>query len=182
MKKFAKKRGFSLIELLIVVVIIGVLAAMMMLASDEARISARAAAIISDFESIKTAATAYYLDNARKIKNGDWKGFTESENELEVWKYLSSNFAEKIHTDGDNTTPYKYSLGGGKGTNWYVWCMLHHEDRVWKKIYVHRNLLSLVGCTDKDGPHSTKTETLDKDSSKQHYVGMCILNISQDKE
>ncbi len=63
----AKRRAFTLVELLIVIVVIGVLAAMMMLSSTEAVDSARVAAVISNMRNLKTAVTAWYLDNLDKI-------------------------------------------------------------------------------------------------------------------
>ncbi len=71
-----KRRGFTLVELLIVIVVIGVLAAMMMLSSDEAVSSARATKIIADMRTMKTALTAWYTDNYDRVvkqSNGEYK-------------------------------------------------------------------------------------------------------------
>ena len=67
----AKRRAFTLVELLIVIVVIGVLAAMMMLSSTEAVESAKVAAVISNMRNLKTAITAWYLDNLDKIERSD---------------------------------------------------------------------------------------------------------------
>ena len=66
-----KRKGFTLIELLIVIVVIGILAAMMMISSTEAVNSARVAAVLSNMRNIKTAITAWYLENTDKIERGD---------------------------------------------------------------------------------------------------------------
>ena len=64
MRKFdSKRKGFTLVELLIVIVVIGILSAMMMLSSSEAVSSARATTIVADLRNIKTAALAYYTDH-----------------------------------------------------------------------------------------------------------------------
>ncbi|MBQ7068903.1 MAG: type II secretion system protein, partial [Synergistaceae bacterium] len=61
--KNIRRKGFTLVELLIVIVVIGILSAMMMLSSTEATTSAKAAAIVSNLRNIKTAALAYYADH-----------------------------------------------------------------------------------------------------------------------
>ena len=67
MRESFKRKGFTLVELLIVIIIIGVLATMMMMSSDEASTSAKAAKIISNLESIKTAVGAWYIDNRDRV-------------------------------------------------------------------------------------------------------------------
>ena len=63
MKREMKRKGYTLVELLIVIVVIGILSAMMMLSSTEATTSARASNIVSNLRNLKTAALAYYTDH-----------------------------------------------------------------------------------------------------------------------
>ena len=63
----SKRKGFTLVELLIVIVVIGVLSAMMMLSSTEAVTSAKAAKIISDMRVMKTAILEWYMDNMDRV-------------------------------------------------------------------------------------------------------------------
>ena len=62
-----KRKGFTLVELLIVIVVIGVLSTMMMLSSTEAVSSAKAATIISNLRNLKTATLAWYADNLDRV-------------------------------------------------------------------------------------------------------------------
>lgn len=73
MKKLYKRRGFTLMELLIVLVVVGILAAMMMVAFDEIESSARTAQVINDLRQLKNAVMAWYLENdgiLTQSKNG----------------------------------------------------------------------------------------------------------------
>ena len=64
------RKGFTLIELLIVIVVIGILSAMMMFSSTEAVSSAKASNVISNLRNLRTAITAWYLENTDKIEKG----------------------------------------------------------------------------------------------------------------
>ena len=173
MSKYAKFRGFTLVELLIVIVVIGILSVMMVFSSTEAVSSAKAATIISDLRQLKTAALAYYADNLDEVGASNWPGFDDPATELKVWNYLSTNTADKIqsaHSSGEDDVNYKYSLGGKHG-NWFVWCRVYKEDKVRAKLYSRKETLKLVGCNE---PHSKVSQDLKLDSSGQHYVGMLI--------
>ena len=58
-----KKKGFTLVELLVVIVIIGILATLATVALGSARMKARDARRISDVKQIQTALELYYNDN-----------------------------------------------------------------------------------------------------------------------
>ncbi len=71
MRKFdSKRKGFTLVELLIVIVVIGILSAMMMLSSSEAVSSARATTIVADLRNLKTAMLALYTDKIDDYSGG----------------------------------------------------------------------------------------------------------------
>ena len=86
------RKGFTLIELLIVIVVIGILSAMMMFSSTEAVSSAKASNVISNLRNLRTAITAWYLENTDKIEKGSTGAY------LVRW---STNYQK----NDDNLTP-----------------------------------------------------------------------------
>ena len=67
MKGEMKRKGFTLVELLIVIVVIGILSAMMMISSSEAVSSAKATTIVNNLRAVKVAALSYYADHSDKF-------------------------------------------------------------------------------------------------------------------
>ena len=95
-----KRRGFTLVELLIVIVVIGILSAMMMLSSTEAVSSAKASNIISNLRNWKTAALAWYTDH---LAEADASTFNFANvNSADVAKYLNSENAPGYGLDSSN--------------------------------------------------------------------------------
>ena len=106
-----KRKGFTLVELLIVIVVIGILSAMMMLSSTEAVTSAKASNIVSNLRNLKTAALACYTDSMDTYSSGK-----ASPDIKAIFKYLGSGKAIPESKDyGVDTTKgwyLKYTITG----------------------------------------------------------------------
>ncbi|MBR0256756.1 MAG: type II secretion system protein, partial [Synergistaceae bacterium] len=84
--KSMKRKGFTLVELLIVIVVIGILSSMMMMSSTEAVTSARASNIVSNLRNLKTAALAYYTDHLDAVTGSPNWDIAKSHDE--IFQYL----------------------------------------------------------------------------------------------
>ena len=124
MKRRAKLKGFTLVELLIVIVVIGVLSAMMMLSSTEAVTSAKAADIISDLRNCKTAALAWYADNLDYVEGRvkhDGRQFSSNglfQEGINIAKYM--NGENKVTYNDDKDKKGRYSFSGKEEGTWIV--------------------------------------------------------------
>ena len=171
MKKNFKKSGFTLIEVLLVIVVIGILAGMMMLSSDEAKYSARAATIISDFENIKAAAAAYYLDHAREIDSGK---LTEDNIAVGLWSYLSDTSATAAKRSSSKAD-YKYVIkildSDSSYSSWYVWCYVP-EKKVMEKLKARKPNIELLPSENQDT--DTPTGSSSGDIPDTGFIGIRI--------
>lgn len=98
------RKGVTLISMLIVIAILGILAAMIFMSSSEAIATARAAAIIANLDTLKKAATQWYIYNREKVQpDGRVKIGSEikpvqewTDKELNLSSYLSGTGASNI--------------------------------------------------------------------------------------
>ena len=115
-----KRRGFTLVELLIVIVVIGVLSAMMMLSSTEAVSSAKASNIVSNLRNWKTAALAWYADHLDTAEGSSFNLGEGTATSKDIARYLNSENAPGYDIQGSGTGTWfvKYtgvdSTVGGK--------------------------------------------------------------------
>ena len=162
MKKITKRKGFTLVELLIVIIVIAILSAMMMLSSTEAVSSARAADIISDLRNMKTAALEWYADNIPyvegKTADSSGKKFSKlSDEKSKILKYLGNDELKDGYSFGD----------GADDETWYAWYKID-DARVKEKLLSRKDIVGLVGAS---SGTATSEETFKKSSS---YVGLFI--------
>ena len=113
MKRDMRRKGFTLVELLIVIVVIGILSAMMMLSSTEAVTSAKASNIISNLRNFKTAALAYYVDHLDDLEDETKKTI----NMTDVAKYLNSTPTKKSASLNFGFTGVAYADESGEAAS-----------------------------------------------------------------
>lgn len=137
MKKLLKKRtGFTLIELLIVIIIIGILAGSMMLVAGSGTDKAEATKIVSDLQTLKSAALMYYADHTSTT--------TFSGNQIASL----DKYADKDLT----TTPATFSLLASDDW-WYVGREVTGAATVKDKLYDMKDDVGLLGSAGNDqGP------------------------------
>lgn len=68
---FGKKKGFTLVEVMVVVIIIGALSGILMISAITAMDRAEATRIVSDLKNIQSASVLYFADNSAWPAGGD---------------------------------------------------------------------------------------------------------------
>lgn len=140
MKRTTKRKGFTLVELLIVIVVIGILSAMMMMSSSEAVSSARASTITSNMRNLQTAALAYWADNMNKFNTTTYDSstvlFVPTASEKGVLSYLKDDANSNIDYSGYDLKVSQTDTDT-KG-NWYITYKFDKgrgdDDRVREKV------------------------------------------------
>lgn len=102
--RVTKRKGFTLVELLIVIVVIGILASGMMLASGSATNSAKASTAIADLRNAKAAALLWFADHLKEPVIA----FAETD---------VTEIGEKIKSYMDNDTKAMYVRGITDGSS-----------------------------------------------------------------
>ena len=167
-------KGFTLVELLIVVAVVGVLAAMMTMSSTDAVDSAGANVILSNLNSLKTAAYQMYINEDLGMASIVFAGTatvgsTTSDVTTTLKKYL-----------GKNDLGTSYGLVGDT-TAWYVVYALGATDSagVKNKLYASASKAELLGAGANDIDTLNATTTTYYDNTKtgdeaQKYIALKV--------
>ncbi|MBQ7543443.1 MAG: type II secretion system protein [Synergistaceae bacterium] len=193
--KSIKRKGFTLVELLIVIVVIGILAAMMMLSSTEAVSSARANDIISNLRNLKTATLAWYADNIDKVNSngevlkadGKYGKFGQDDvvTIMDILPYLGNTGLEK----GDKSLNSqqrgaKDSSGGlyaldyaNNGKQWYVVYQMPNDNdtRVKEKLASRAKSIGLLYSQ----PGTANRGDYSASATGSRYPAMLVLDLEQ---
>ena len=128
-----KRKGFTLIEILLVIVILAALSATMMLSSRESTYFAKANSIISTMTVVRDAVLNYYTNN---IENGPTpeKFYTVENNTSEAKKYLGDTVRGGqwfLDVDGIRfTVEVRPDNNSSEIDSWYVECDFSVLDAV----------------------------------------------------
>lgn len=162
-----KRRGFTLVELLIVIVVIGVLSAMMMLSSTEAVTSARASNIVSNLRNLKTAALAWYADHLDIAENANFK--FDNDTASPTSPTIASKDVLKYMNNDNSGSFAGYKIYGSAKADWYVTYEGARDSRVGQKL---AGRASSVGLVAGNGSSATYTAA---ETGTTFNVGMKVL-------
>ena len=178
----SKRRGFTLVELLIVIVVIGVLAAMMILSSTESVTTAKATKIIANLNNIKRATIEWYLDNREKVKE-----FNKTKNKIQyankndalgISKYLSGGEHLELNKGGQDELQegcYGVFDVWAQRTTWYVgYKFKKNEEAVKRKLKDRIKSAGLVFAQKWPNPEDIDQNKLAKSPNLEGYETVWI--------
>lgn len=142
--KSIKRKGFTLVELLIVIVVIGILSAMMMLSSTEAVSSAKASNIVSNLRNLKTAALAMYVDNLDAFDGATALPTTGFPTGYTDWRSVLIKYLNAGGSSNTVDTSYQMTITNGK---WYVYVNSIGDSRVSEKLAGRAKSVGLLDST-----------------------------------
>ena len=154
-----KRKGFTLVELLIVIAIIGTLTALMTLSSTNATASAEAAKVVSGLRTARSAAIMYYWDHPDLQTSTVWAKGTEDDDPGVQEKFASEigDYLEATPEGASLGTVYTLKLIGTAGdaaskADWYVGYTVANNtkisDAVKARLVGQASSYGLWGITD----------------------------------
>lgn len=172
--KNIKRKGFTLVELLIVIVVIGILSAMMMLSSTEAVTSARASNIVSNLRNFKTAALAMYVDHLDDMDKGQLPtpASGQSTHGMLV-QYMNKGGSSS--TTSDNTDNYNLVITKEGGI--YVYIENVSDTRVQEKLAGRAGSVGLFSDTS-----GTQYKSSTNNTTVYMFVTSCDTKPTSDQK
>lgn len=123
-----KRKGFTLVELLLVIVIIGILAAAMSLAGGSATASAKASTIYNNIRNIKTAALLYQVQAGNQFKESNVSKTTLKDFvDLDAYNNMTSTQVGATRVVKANNIMYQVVAGTEAGAGAYVICSFKED-------------------------------------------------------
>ena len=114
-RRYARTRGFTLIEIMVVVVIIGLLAAVIVPAVVQKVDEAKVAKAKEDIQSLETALTMYYMDNSKYPTNDQGlAALTTQPTDPTIRNWRAGGYIERISKDPWRND-YQYVFPGTHG-------------------------------------------------------------------
>ena len=178
-----KRKGFTLVEVMITLAVLAVLAGGIIIGADEVIATSKATVIIENLQTLKKAVSAWYVDNSgtkvvKFTRDGRIAGTvligTKSQpiqqwsmRELELDKYLengsnfdfnkNSNKGSYAVNKSTNLVPGVYGIydGGSQGgrTNWYVGYCFEENEEKVKQKVIRRSASSALFFTTAGDPN-----------------------------
>ena len=129
-----KRKGFTLIEIVIVLAITVILTGIMALMNYNSYYTAKANHIILDFRSLRTAASMWHSEN-RQTKNNDRR---------EILNYLNSKSMVNLADSEENKGGYMLHVSDN-GRIWYVGYELSNDARIRNRLTAKAGHNKLLG-------------------------------------
>lgn len=129
-----KRKGFTLMEILILFAIISILGGVMALVNKNASSSAQANHIIHDFRNLKTAAMLWHNDNPKSTTH-DRKA---------ILQYLNSKSMVEITDTPAKNGGYIFKVADG-GKVWYAGREISNDSRIRSKLSAKADSSGLLG-------------------------------------
>ena len=173
-----KRKGFTLVELLIVIAILGTLTAMMTLSSTDSTASAEAAKVVNALRTARTAAVIFYWDHPDYhdyLANSDVEGkkFSDILAAFNTEKKYYIESAPGGNTDCVLVLQTSTAATKASAVDWYVGYILDGKnatDAVRAKLAAQAASYGLLGTTYADAiitpPTTAVTDAYDGTSAK----------------
>ena len=136
-----RRRGFTLVELLIVIAVMGILSSMMMVSSSESVTTAKANNIISNLRNFSMAAMAYYTDHVEEVGKAPT-----------TYEITLAKVTPYMHNEGSVPDKDNYIVTNNDGV-WWAGCNLQgiaDDAKIREKLENRAGSANLKGSSDKN--------------------------------